>query len=591
MFKEDSIKIELSSPQLHIANPFKNAQNIIKILNKSQASFVLFPELCLSSYTSGDFFFETTFLKENLNALKFIINNNNFEGIYFLGMPFCFEELIYNVAVVIQKNKILGIVPKHTIPNYKEFNEKRWFQSGKTIQTKIINFLKQKVPFGNILFINKKFDVIFGVEICQDLWTIESPSDLLVLNGAHLIFNLSASTEHIGKPKSRKMAVLEHSRKQIGGYFYTSSGISESATDTLFSNHKIAAVLGEIIGEKDIFEQDESLVVDVFLDIIKFQRRIDTTFGDQKIGKEFPFFKSFFELKENISYKFEKKFEEKPFISGPDLNENLKLSHAIQFFSITNKLSFHPDIELVVFELTEELNDFLTFLIIIQNFNKNKNKWPEINIIVNPEKFLEKKSFLFLKKFLIEQNMNFLETNDKSKIIFSSIKKQKYNFNNQKKKTLFLEHYNLSDIAKGKISHIQKKYDFLYNINIGISHTLMGELILFHFKNNLLEISKEIKELYHKKINKFLTKEKIIEDFILYHYLKHSFSKKKIAFLINQTFLINLEKSIQIVEEYMKIFFESQLKRQNVTPGPKIFENSLSFRTELKLPIHFERSK
>ncbi|WBL31595.1 nitrilase-related carbon-nitrogen hydrolase [Candidatus Phytoplasma sacchari] len=582
MYKNGSIKLELSSPNLYIGNPFKNAESIIKILKKSKASFVLFAELCLSSYTAGDLFFENTFLEENLKALDFIINNNSFEGVYIIGMPFCFESLIYNVAVILQKNKILGIVPKQTIPNYKEFSEKRWFQSGKNIQTKFINFLGQKVPFGNILFINQKFDIIFGVEICQDLWTIESPSDSLTLNGAHLIFNLSASTEHIGKSKLRKIAVLDHSRKQMGGYFYTSSGISETSTDTLFSNHKIASVLGEIIGEKDLFNEDVSLIVDVFVDVIKYQRRIDTTLGDQKIGKEIYFLKSYFDLIEVDDYIFEKDFKKRPFISKNNLHEDLKIAHAIQLFSLQNKLSQIPNIKIFLI-ITEELNEFLSLLMIIQIFKKNKKNSKDLNVILNKKFFSDNNLFFLLKKFLINQNININDTDD----VF--IKKEK------KSKFLLLENYNLSNIAIGQKINKNFNYycyfDFFYNLNIGISNTFMTELILFNLNNDKIFIDNDLKKIYLDKIKIFLTNNILIEDFILYHYLKNNFNIDKISFLIKKVFLLNKETSSEIVKKYMKVFFQSQHKRQSISPGPKIFEYSLSNRIELKLPVYLDRKE
>ncbi|KXT29186.1 putative glutamine-dependent NAD(+) synthetase [Candidatus Phytoplasma oryzae] len=565
--------MELSSPILYIGNPFKNAQSIISILNKSNASFVLFSELCLSSYSAGDLFFDNNFLQKNLKALSFILENTSFGGVYFIGMPFCFEELVYNVAVVVQNKKILGIVPKHTIPNYKEFNEKRWFQSGKFIQSKLVKLLEQKVPFGNILFINKDFNVVFGVEICQDLWTIESPSDLLVLNGAHLIFNLSASTEHIGKSQLRKMAVLDHSRKHIGGYFYTSSGITESAMDTIFSNHKIAAVLGEVIGEKDLFNQDISLVVDVSIDVIKYQRIIDTTYGDQKIGKEIIFLKSYFELKEVEVYNFEKDFESKPFIVKENLEENLKISRSIQLLSLKNQLSKIDNLKVFLY-MKEELHEFLTLLNIIKSFKDNNKDFQDLNVILDPNIFVNKELFAVLKDFL---------NNNKVNIIINDIFLKKENEIN---KILVLESYNLSDIAIGNIQYNLKNYDFLYNVNIGISNTFMIELILFHFRHNFLEINNILKKIYLKKINNFLTKELIIKDFILYHYLKHNFGEEKIAFLIKKVFSLTEQESEKIVKQYMKFFFQSQSKRQKMAAGPKIFEYSLSYRTELKIPLH-----
>ncbi|MEC4558973.1 MAG: nitrilase-related carbon-nitrogen hydrolase ['Conium maculatum' witches'-broom phytoplasma] len=603
MYHNGFIKIELSNPDLHIGNPFKNAESILKVLNHSKASFVLFPELFLSSYTAGDLFFETTFYQEVLESLQFIMEKTTFEGVYLVGMPFFLEEVLFNVAVVIQKDKILGIVPKHTIPNYKEFSEKRWFHSGKTIQTQEIYFLGQKVPVGNILFINKKFDISFGVEICQDLWTIESPSDLLALNGAELIFNLSSSTEHIGKKEMRKNAVINHSRKHIGGYFYTSSGIAESSTDVLFSNHKIAAVFGNLIGEKDLFNQDDtSLVVDVCIDSIKYQRRIDTTLGDQKIGKEFPFFKTYFDIKEHDNYEFEKPFHQKPFVEMDDLEEQLKLANHIQFLSLQSKLSHIKNVK-VILKLASCLNELLSLLAVVQSFQASKKTLDDLIVIMEDENDSQPDFVVLMKNFLNNLGIKniLLDNEDHQPQVKKWLSKElihhalsKFTSNPlmlDDSQILVLESDNLSDTALGKVSERIHYYDQLYNVNVGLTQTFMTELILFHLNKPIISIPPELKAFYQEQIEKFLTPHIVIEDFILYHHLKNNFSKAKIAFLIEHTFALNAEESLVLVQNYLKTFYQAQYKRQQMSPGPKILENSLSPRTEFKLPINFQRKE
>ncbi|WEK82198.1 MAG: NAD synthase [Candidatus Phytoplasma pruni] len=603
MYNNGFIKIELSNPDLHIGNPFKNAESILEVLNHSKASFVLFPELFLSSYTAGDLFFEITFYQEVLESLQFIMEKTVFEGVYLVGIPFFLEEVLFNVAVVIQKDKILGIVPKHTIPNYKEFSEKRWFHSGKTIQTQEIDFLGQKVPVGNILFINKQFDISFGVEICQDLWTIESPSDLLALNGAELIFNLSSSTEHIGKKEMRKNAVINHSRKHIGGYFYTSSGITESSTDVLFSNHKIAAVFGNLIGEKDLFNQDDtSLVVDICIDSIKHQRRIDTTLGDQKIGKEYPFFKAYFDIKEYDNYEFEKPFYQKPFVEMNYLEEQLKLANHIQFLSLQSKLSHIKNVK-VILKLASRSNELLSLLAVIQSFQASKKTLDDLIVIMEDEKDFQPDFVALIKNFLNNLGIkNILLDNEvhqpqvkeqfSKKLIHHALSKFTPNpLMLDDSQILVLESDNLSDTALGKVSERMDYYDQLYNVNIGLSQTFMTELIFFHLNKPIIPIPPELKVFYQEQIEKFLTPNIIIEDFILYHHLKNNFSKAKIAFLIEHTFALNAEESLVLVQNYLKTFYQVQYKRQQMSPGPKILENSLSPRTEFKLPINFQRKE
>ncbi|MDV3205210.1 MAG: nitrilase-related carbon-nitrogen hydrolase [Weeping tea tree witches'-broom phytoplasma] len=599
MYKNGFIKIELSNPNLSLGDTLANAKTIVNILNNSKASFVLFPELCLSGYTVGDFFFENAFYQENLISLVYILDNVSFEGVYLIGMPFILGEVIFNVAVVIQKKKILGIVPKQVIPNYKEFSEKRWFQSGKIIETQEVVFLEQKVPIGNILFVNQLFDISFGVEICQDLWTMESPSDLLTLNGAHLIFNLSASTEHIGKKELRRMAVVNHSRKQIGGYFYTSNGTTESSDDAVFSNHKIAAVLGEVIGEKDIFNTDTNLIVDVSIDAIKHQRKIDTTYADQKIGKNSFLWKSYFQIIENDIYEFERPFSKKPFLPQNKLSEQLKLSNQLQCLFLQNKL-YSLENSRVVLPITVKFSDLITLLVVIQSFQVNKKPWDDLIVIL--DYYNDNKEFVILmKKFLLKSGIKNIINHSLSKDKTTRIKRNNRMILNYltklekvesqcQKNIVLLENDNLSNISLGQLSPRLYNYDFIYNVNSGLSNTSMTELILFHFKQNTFSLSRKLKKFYLQQIECFLTEKVIIQDFILYYYLKYSFTKNKISFLIEKTFLLSAEKSLFLTEDYLTQFYINQYKRQQVAPGPKIFENSLSPRTELKLSVDCRRS-
>ncbi|WP_334330815.1 nitrilase-related carbon-nitrogen hydrolase [Candidatus Phytoplasma prunorum] len=595
MYKNGLIKIELSSPDIVICNPFVNAKKILKIIDLSLSSFVLFPELCLSSYSAGDLFFKNSFLDENIKALEWLINTTSFKGIYILGMPLVVDSSIFNVAVIIQNKRILGIVPKKTIPNYKEFNEKRWFQSGKNFSQTEIILLGQKVTFGDILFINKKFNLIFGVEICQDLWTIESPSDLLVLNGAHIIFNLSSSVEHIGKTEQRLMAVIDHSRKQIGGYFYTSSGITESSTDVVFSNHKIAAVLGQLIGEKHLFEQDVSLVVDVCLDSIKNQRIVDTTYNDQIINKFFKFQKVYFTLKETKEYILENNLDFLPFIPKNNLSKQLKIADMIQVYSLQNKLNYLPKVK-VILNITNSIQDFLSLMVVYKVFTNLKKDLNSLVIILPYCEFSEVNHFNKIKQFLKQLKINnivktiyVLKENHKLLSLYSE-KKIFLEINNKDindEKNLFLATYNLSDIALGNIKN-QFFYNYIYNVNVGISNTFMQKLFLHHLESYNWNMDSELKKFYLSKTNDLLQEKIIIEDFILYYFLFKGLKKDKIAWFLTEVFNLDIKKSLKLVDDYLKKFYKSQYKRQYISPGPKILENSLSPRTEFKLPLDFE---
>ena len=227
MLKEQGfVRVGAVVPKLKVADTEFNCNEIIKqieVASNNKIQIAVFPELCVTGYTCQDLFEQDTLLEEAEKALNKILDyTNNLDIICIIGMPIKAENQLFNTAVVIQKGKILGIVPKTFIPNYGEFYEKRWFASSKNANKKEIEILDQKVPFGiDLLFKDKENnEICFGIEICEDIWAVEPPSNKLALLGANIIFNLSASNEVIGKKEYRRELVKMQSAKTISGYVY-----------------------------------------------------------------------------------------------------------------------------------------------------------------------------------------------------------------------------------------------------------------------------------------------------------------------------------------------------------------------------------
>ena len=226
--------------KLVLANPLENAKEIIKEIkkaNKLGVSIVVTPELSLTGYTCGDLFLQDKLLNDSEKALEEVLEKTkNIDIISILGMPIKHDNQLFNCAIVISKGKILGIIPKTYIPNYQEFYEARWFSSSKDLKSYNIEILGQTVPITtNILFQDKSLkEASFAIEICEDLWTVNPPSNNHALAGATMIFNLSSSNELIGKQEYRKSLVSSQSARTISAYIYASSGIMESTSDILF---------------------------------------------------------------------------------------------------------------------------------------------------------------------------------------------------------------------------------------------------------------------------------------------------------------------------------------------------------------------
>ena len=321
MFKNGFIKTCCISPKVSVGMPLINAKEIVNAINNSKASINLFPELSVTGYSCGDLFFNETLLKENEEAISYIVANNKENTITVIGAPLVQEGVLYNCAIVIFGQKIIGVVPKMVLPNYKEFNEKRWFKEGSNCNLTNICINGKNYPFGNLIFKDCTNHLNLGIEICEDMWAMVPPSTYLSLVGANVILNLSASTEHLDKDIIRTNCVLDNSRRNNCAYVYVSSNVGESSSEAVFSGHSIVASLGnEIKNELSFASNTHYTYADIDLNMINFSKKYATK---QNIKSPTLFQEIFFELKET-EYEFEDGINQLPFVPTSSLEVNFK---------------------------------------------------------------------------------------------------------------------------------------------------------------------------------------------------------------------------------------------------------------------------
>lgn len=253
------MKIACVSPEVRVADCAFNAQRIVesaRLAASEGAKIVLFPELCITAYTCGDLFFQRTLKTAALEGLKYVCDNlRNLDAVFVVGLPLCDNSgKLFNVAAVVFRGEVLGIVPKTHLPNYNEFFEKRLFTPAAEANSSVTLFGKE-VPFGTkIIFENTAHrEIRFAVEICEDIWVADSPSFGHASAGANLILNLSASNEIVCKAEYRAKMVEIQSAKSGTVYAYCSSGEGESTSDTVFSAHNIICENGTKIAESKPF--------------------------------------------------------------------------------------------------------------------------------------------------------------------------------------------------------------------------------------------------------------------------------------------------------------------------------------------------
>lgn len=291
MIEHGFIRIAAAVPRLRVADCAFNVEQILALLAHAEregAAIVVFPELAITGYTCADLFHQTTLQQNALAALIHLMQTSSavFSGLAVVGLPLAVEDQLFNCAAVIHRGKVLGVVPKSFLPNYKEFYEKRWFASAATAHCRHIRLNADMVPFGtDLLFDSANIDALHvGVEVCEDLWVPIPPSSHQALKGATVLLNLSASNEVTGKAAYRRQLVANQSGRCVAAYAYASCGVFESTTDVVFGGHSIIAENGVILAESRRFQrQDQLLAADVDLDRLRSDRMRMNSFGDAHV--------------------------------------------------------------------------------------------------------------------------------------------------------------------------------------------------------------------------------------------------------------------------------------------------------------------
>ena len=276
------MRVAAAVPRVHIADAHRNAEGALKIMQDAfneGVEIVVMPELSLVGYTCGDMVLQNKLLTDAERALEWLMQEcADIPTIGIVGLPVVFADRLYNCAAIFGQGQLWGIVPKSYIPNYGEFSELRWWVSGYSIKDRMIRFAGQEAPFGSDLLFDLH-GVEFGVEICEDMWVPVPPSSMQAVQGAKLLFNLSASPESVRKHDYLLSLIAEQSSRTMAAYIYASSGHGESSSDLVFAGNAVVAELGRVLGVSKRFVRNDRMVIsDIDVEYISTRRTARNTF-------------------------------------------------------------------------------------------------------------------------------------------------------------------------------------------------------------------------------------------------------------------------------------------------------------------------
>lgn len=617
------VKVGASTLELKVSDTIYNVQMIKKQIDEAvnkNIQIISFPELSITGYTCGDLFNQDNLIDKSYEGLKDLVDYSKDKMIVIIvGSPIKCENKLYNCAVVINNGKILGIVPKTYIPNYNEFYEMRWFKSSNDLKIKEINLFNEIVPIGVDLIFTSKLDdeLKFGVEICEDVWSLYPKSNDYASSGASIIFNLSASNETIGKYDFRKELIKMQSVKTISGYVYSSSGINESSTDLLFSGSSLIYENGKLLSENNRFDFNSNLIYsDIDIKRLVNDRRKNTSFISNT-DKEYRNI-CFTTSKNNF---ISRKYSKYPFVPSNEekREERCKEIINIQSSALAKRLK-HTNIKKCVIGVSGGLDSTLAFLVIKKAFEKLKIDNKNIIAVTMPGfgttnrtyenaldlikinnatlKEIDIKKACLVHYSDIDQDINNhdityenAQARERTKILMDIANKEN---------ALVIGTGDLSELALGWCTY-NGDHMSMYSVNSSIPKTLVKYLVKYiadtDKKNKKVlydilstPISPELLPADEKGNIKQITEDKIgpyiLHDFYLYHFFRYGASPKKIYMLAVNTFEneYSKEEILKWLKVFIKRFFTQQFKRSCMPDGVKVGSISLSPRGDLRMP-------
>ncbi len=603
-----------------VGNPAKNAEEILTLIKEAhtkEVSVIVFPELTLTGYTASDLLMNQTLITSQNNSFEYILKNmETINTIAILGLAVFEADRLYNCAAVIQNGKVLGVVPKSYLPNKKEFYEKRQFTSGRDIVRSTTQlFEEEEVPFGVDLLFTDKADMTFGVELCEDLWAVTPPSNHMASNGANLLFNLSASNELIGKHEYREELVRTQSARCMASYVYSSAGVGESTTDTVFGGHAIISEYGSTLVQNERFRMDSHLITaDVDLERLRWLRLNESSYCD---GRRKKVCTVKVDTLPSIS-KIERDINPVPFVPSryADKKDRCDEIVHIQAHGLIKRMR-HAHIKKAVIGISGGLDSTLALLSTHRAFEMMGWDVKEIIAVTMPGfgtttrtrsnavQLCEALGVTLKTVDITDISLKEFEAlehdRDEHSVTYENVQARArtsilMNMSN-KEGGLVIGTGDLSEIALGWSTY-NGDHMSMYALNSGIPKTLIQYVIEYYKSNEKIAdiiddilatpISPELLPANDDEIaqeTESIVGPYELHDFFLYHFIKYGAKPSKILHLATIAFDTKYDEEIinKWLKVFLKRFFTQQFKRSCMPDGPKVGTISLSPRADWKM--------
>ena len=629
------VKIAAAVPEVHVADPKYNVQQIESLIIQAEGrgvEIICLPELCVTGYTCGDLFSQQLLLDEAEMGLIHLMNfSRSLDIISIVGLPVCFRGSLVNCAAVVQKGKLLGLVPKTYLPNYREFYERRWFTSAVDLPADATVLLcgQQVALTARQLF--RTPTCTFGIELCEDLWAPIPPSSAQALQGAEIIFNLSADNDVVGKLTYLQDLLRQQSARCISGYVYAAAGFGESTQDTVFSGKTMILESGKLLAEGEHHAmRPQMLEGEIDVERLRADRRTNTTFAACAAKeKTAPYHVVDTALITPHEFDLTRAVNPYPFVPAADahLDERCREIIAIQSEGLAKRLH-HIGGKTAVIGISGGLDSTLALLVTVKTFDLLGLDRHGIVGVTMPGFGTTDRTYNNAVDLMHALGVTMEEISISKSVLqhFEDIGHNPqshdvtYENSQARERTQILMDLanqlegivvgtgDLSELALGWCTY-NGDHMSMYGVNAGVPKTLVRHLVKWFAQQDeqspasriLLDIvdtpiSPELipaddttdaslkKEIVQKTED--LVGPYELHDFFLYYVLRYGFRPSKILFLAQRAFGSTYPSNIlkRWLVNFYRRFFGHQFKRSCMPDGPKVGSVSLSPRSDWRMP-------
>ena len=644
------VKVASAIPAVRVGDVAYNVEQIENLVIQAEGKgveVIVFPELSLTGYTCQDLFRQQLLLdRVEQGVMRLMDFTRKLDIIAIVGAPIPVGNLLLNCAVVIQKGHVLGMVPKFYLPNYSEFYEKRWFASAQDLRDMELRYAGNVVNMtADVQLFRTADGVLFGIEICEDVWAPAPPSNKLALAGADIVFNLSASDELIGKHDYLKSLLSQQSARTMTGYVYSSCGFGESTQDVVYGGNAMIYENGKLLAEAARFSlEPQIMMTQIDVEKLRSERRGNSTYVNAQRNVKFSLLDKQFAIRiidafpkeMEREFNLERTISPHPFIPAmEDMEVSCEEIFNIQVMGLVKRL-VHTHAETVVIGISGGLDSTLALLVCVKAFDKLKRSRKGIVGVTMPGFGTTGRTYNNAMELMRSLGITVKEVSIVDAVTQHfedinhdiSVHDVTYENSQARERTQVLMDManklngmvvgtgDLSELALGWATY-NGDHMSMYGVNASVPKTLIRYLVNYVAQREVDDRSAQtLQDIIDTPISPELipademgniqqkTEDLVgpyeLHDFFLYYFLRFGFSPKKIFMLAKNAFIENKSKRVKLgpndpetydeetVKKWLRVFvrrfFSQQFKRSCLPDGPKVGSVSLSPRGDWRMP-------